>query len=100
MNSVRMSKVLRKRDGDYCHYCSIKMVFDGKNGSSSATIEHLKRKADGGGNRSRDLVLACKSCNGIRGTIDAGYIPKYMNIESFRQSLKAKKLHNIEKLIA
>jgi len=30
---------------------------------NSATIEHLQRKADGGGNCKNNLVLACRDCN-------------------------------------
>lgn len=71
-NSARIRKAIRKRDGDRCHYCGSVMKFDDKNYGLSATVEHLKRKADGGSSRIRDLVLACRSCNEARGIIYSG----------------------------
>jgi len=37
---------------------------------NSATLEHLQRKADGGGNTKSNLVLACRDCNQRRGERD------------------------------
>ena len=32
-----------------------------------ATFEHLRRRADGGGNHMDNLALACRQCNAARG---------------------------------
>jgi len=37
---------------------------------NSATLEHLRRRADGGGNGKENLVLACRECNIRRGDRD------------------------------
>ncbi|MGQ3214114.1 MAG: HNH endonuclease [Shinella sp.] len=36
----------------------------------SATLEHLRRRADGGRHYLDNLALACKSCNDGRGVVD------------------------------
>ncbi|MGV1793815.1 HNH endonuclease [Rhizobium sp. A37_96] len=36
----------------------------------AATIEHLRRRADGGSDHSDNLALACKECNDGRGEVD------------------------------
>jgi len=38
----------------------------------SATLEHLHRRVDGGGNNRANLVLACLECNVRRGERDPG----------------------------
>jgi len=99
MKNSKISKILRERDGDRCHYCSNVMVFDGKNHHGSATVEHLKRKVDGGGSSPRDLVLACMACNRIRGLIDAGWLPKYRTKKSVIQRTTSRGLHKIAAII-
>ena len=63
---------LRARDGDRCCYCEVVMTFTtralARNYKFSATIEHVKRRADGGTNELINLKLACKDCNSGRGT--------------------------------
>ncbi|MDK1489407.1 HNH endonuclease [Sinorhizobium sp. 7-81] len=36
----------------------------------AATLEHLRRRADGGKNNPDNLAVACKACNDGRGAID------------------------------
>ncbi|WP_286296548.1 HNH endonuclease signature motif containing protein [Aminobacter sp. SS-2016] len=36
----------------------------------AATIEHLRRRADGGKDHPDNLALACKACNDGRGVVD------------------------------
>lgn len=78
---------IRKRDGDRCFYCDLPMMPYGMtkaewlkkfnlerncNGGivfcrkSKETIEHLEKKADGGGNDLNNLVLAHHLCNTLR----------------------------------
>lgn len=50
-----------------CYYCDelMSLSFARRDNiwSRSATLEHLQRRADGGGNTKSNLVLACKECN-------------------------------------
>ena len=41
-----------------------------KTRDNTATIEHLRRQADGGRHRLENLALSCKQCNDRRGTTD------------------------------
>lgn len=67
-----VTSYLRKRDGDLCHWCQKPMNFEAKNHASkridddAPTIEHLKRKKDGGTNHLTNLALAHKVCNNNR----------------------------------
>lgn len=56
-----------------CCYCGIQMRKPKKNASQCpnlATIEHIRRRADGGTNELRNKALACYRCNTERGEID------------------------------
>jgi 5-methylcytosine-specific restriction endonuclease McrA len=48
--SIRLGKTLKRR---------------------GATIEHIRRRVDGGGNARENLAAACEWCNGARGPISA-----------------------------
>lgn len=54
-----------------CFYCHEPMVlsFSARDNiwGNTATLEHLKRKAEGGGDGLANFVAACKDCNGRRG---------------------------------
>lgn len=60
-----------------CCYCGVKLVMprgirwarNEANHRHAATFEHLRRKADGGNDRLDNLALACRKCNGSRGTM-------------------------------
>lgn len=58
---------LRKRDGDRCYYCQVKMVFKsfpkGNRPGTQATLEHIEAIARGGSHTWNNCVLACWSCN-------------------------------------
>lgn len=51
---------LAARDGWGCRWCKKEL-----NGST-ATIDHLKNKSEGGSDKLKNLVLACYSCNSER----------------------------------
>lgn len=57
-----------------CFYCDQPMAlsFAARDNiwGNSATIEHLQRKVEGGGNGRANLVLACRTCNERRGERD------------------------------
>lgn len=53
---------LSRRDGWGCHYCGRLL------GLRSATIEHVVPRAWGGQSMLRNVVLACRDCNGARGS--------------------------------
>lgn len=44
-----------------CHYCDKPMR------RHQATLDHIHTVAEGGGNESSNLLLACLTCNGRRG---------------------------------
>lgn len=63
-------RLWEKQEGR-CVWCKRPMVFECAQPGQShnpreATIEHLKRKADGGTNRLENLSLACRECNLMR----------------------------------
>lgn len=64
-NALR--KILLKRDGDLCCWCKKPVLFDvSDDDPQSCSIEHLKRKSDGGTNSLDNLALAHKVCNNER----------------------------------
>lgn len=67
------TKLWKAQQGRCC-YCERSMVAPtGKPGPQpmlAATIEHLKRKQDGGTNHLNNIALACRACNVGRGTVD------------------------------
>ncbi|MGJ7040442.1 HNH endonuclease [Shinella sp. BE166] len=59
--------------GGRCCYCRkfLRLSYAPQpNRHDAATIEHLRRRADGGRNNIDNLALACKQCNDGRGVID------------------------------
>lgn len=61
---------LKAAQQNRCCYCDRPMSWRSPFHPRRATIEHLRRKADGGGNELDNLALACLECNGGRGTTD------------------------------
>jgi 5-methylcytosine-specific restriction endonuclease McrA len=57
-----------------CCYCEQPMTLSFSRHDNvfgnSATLEHLKRRADGGGSTRSNLALACRDCNNRRGVVD------------------------------
>ena len=51
-----------KRDGYACVYC-------GANNKRELTLDHVIPQANGGGNSWKNLVTACKKCNGDKGDL-------------------------------
>lgn len=72
MNRSSVIATLRTKQNGQCCYCSVGLVrHRGLNPPANAeTIEHLRRRADGGTNRRDNLALACRECNHGRGSID------------------------------
>lgn len=68
---------IHRHQGGKCCYCGVKLIMPPKkamrftNGMQfnkrAATLEHLRRKADGGTNHPDNLALACRLCNSRRG---------------------------------
>jgi hypothetical protein len=62
-----MIGMLIARDGINCHWCKRPCKRGAHNTNNLApTVDHLIRKADGGGNLPSNLVVACKKCNNER----------------------------------
>lgn len=60
-------ELLLKKHGNACHWCGVEMRLSGDpDDPMSATIEHLVRRADGGGENIENLKLAHKHCNNTR----------------------------------
>jgi 5-methylcytosine-specific restriction endonuclease McrA len=70
---MRMRRRLREAQRNLCCYCARHLAPPHKGGKpqpASETIEHLRRKADGGTNHPDNLALACSECNSGRGAMD------------------------------
>lgn len=70
-------KILLEKQGLVCCYCECVLIdVDSTNmqykdiPANQATVEHLKRKSDGGKNNLDNLALACIRCNMGRGDVD------------------------------
>lgn len=75
MATAIVRAVLRHAQGGKCCYCGAGMIrWKHKSGArippKAETLEHLRRKADGGGNARDNLALACRECNQGRGLTD------------------------------
>lgn len=66
MRSARLV-ALMEHHGPICHWCQ-RFVQAGAVGDTQATIEHLVPRRDGGTDASHNLVVACYSCNQMRGS--------------------------------
>lgn len=55
---------LYHKQGGLCCYCEVHVPED------KATLEHLKRKIDGGTNDWDNLAMSCQPCNSYRGAVD------------------------------
>lgn len=70
-------RVLRKKQNGACCYCGEPMTTPPKgrppNGGwppKTETLEHLRRRSDGGKSNYDNLALACYDCNVGRGALD------------------------------
>jgi 5-methylcytosine-specific restriction endonuclease McrA len=70
----RLLLILFQRQYGRCCYCrrfvSLTFDFQLQKRPEAATIEHLRRKADGGRDHPDNVALACKRCNDERGDAD------------------------------
>lgn len=57
----------------YCHYCG-KYVE-----KKDRTVDHKVPVSKGGGDGIENLVLACKDCNGLKGSMSYRQFKKYLN---------------------
>lgn len=62
----KYKKALRKVYGDRCWWCKEHMFFNKPGHTMYASVEHLKRVADGGTNDFANLRLAHRKCNSER----------------------------------
>ena len=65
---IIMRNKLHVLQGGKCCYCGRSIYLEFDRGSQVATIEHLKRRCDGGTDHPDNLALACHGCNSQRGT--------------------------------
>ncbi len=64
-------RILFSAQGGKCCYCGKETKRNTKaRDQSKATIEHLRRKAEGGCNGNHNLAMACLKCNQGRGSMD------------------------------
>lgn len=75
---LRLRQRLRRhhfnRQGGMCCYCDVDMILmiwrsDDRPPDNLATLEHLRRKIDGGPDTIENTACACLSCNGERGEL-------------------------------
>lgn len=55
---------LRKAKSIRCHYCGCPLC------AETATREHIVPQSSGGSDDASNIVMACRRCNGSRGTSD------------------------------
>jgi len=74
---MMLRTILRKAQGGKCCYCGVQMTRHPSGNMpkggwprTSETIEHLRRRADGGRATPDNVALACYECNTNRGGID------------------------------
>lgn len=86
-NKVDLGELFYKQKG-LCYWCKLPMVLGGI-GDRSATREHLIPRAHGGKSfvkrgrkRVRNIVAACRKCNGVRGSTDAHVFRSAMRPQS------------------
>ncbi len=73
--SKNLRDKIRLRQGTKCCYCECEMVICERvrgrpDNPKTETLEHLKRKEEGGGNELDNLALSCFLCNVGRGRMD------------------------------
>ncbi|MDX3928707.1 MAG: HNH endonuclease [Shinella sp.] len=75
-SKVRRSVLLllfERQDG-LCCYCGRPVIITGdfrlQQRPDAATVEHLRRRAEGGKNNTDNLACACRRCNQERGAMD------------------------------
>lgn len=63
MNQARSQRIRRRliEDDPHCTYCRRELTFE------RATIDHVVPRRCGGDNRQANLVLACRTCNSMKG---------------------------------
>jgi hypothetical protein len=73
---ARLKAFLHKRQGGLCCYCDKPTLLHPDpwplgtaTPDNFATLEHLRRKADGGTNHPDNLAIACFECNAGRGEL-------------------------------
>ncbi|KKX33997.1 HNH endonuclease signature motif containing protein [Rhizobium sp. LC145] len=76
MSKIRRSVLLKlfdRQDGRCC-YCGALVIISAdremQRRPDAATIEHIRRRADGGTNHMANLACACLRCNRERGDLD------------------------------
>ncbi|MFL5015095.1 MAG: HNH endonuclease [Rhizobium sp.] len=66
-------KLFDKQDGKCC-YCDQHVILSyrwrDQQRPDAATIEHLRRRADGGTDHPSNIAMACKACNESRQELD------------------------------
>jgi len=87
-------KTLWKRQDGYCYFCNCKTHLKKKNQrrlkNTTATVEHLIPKCEGGSNRIPNLKMSCNQCNSHRGSMNA--------VKWFRIASNAEKLAEFYRL--
>ena len=72
--SWRLGVAVWLKSGERCHYCGCRFSF-----VDDAEIDHVVPVSRGGTTELENLVLACASCNGSKGTMDAEEFLEFMN---------------------
>lgn len=77
--------ILRQKQNGKCCYCGVQMVYrkDRDMFPERETIEHLRRRSEGGDNSLDNKALACYRCNSERGGVDWFTYTSYRRGELF-----------------
>jgi hypothetical protein len=75
---------LAQRDGDRCFYCSC----DFGDGKREITLDHVVARSRRGRLRLANTRLACRKCNGLKGSMSAEEFEKSLRLERRRQAVR------------
>jgi hypothetical protein len=63
-NDLRLTRAVKKRDGDICQYCGKTVNWNDRRGADGGTYDHVDPD---GGNELDNIVVSCRSCKSKKG---------------------------------
>lgn len=63
-NDLRLTRAIKKRDGDICQYCGKIVNWKDRRGGDGGTYDHVDPEGE---NSLENIVVSCRSCNSKKG---------------------------------